>query len=53
MVASGDYYRIVGTKDLCVDIKWADKANGTSLNMQNCYGGENQLWALLQAPEPH
>jgi hypothetical protein len=50
MVASGDYYQIVGTKDLCVDIKWADKTNGTSLNLQNCHGRENQLWALLEAP---
>ena len=50
MVASGDYYRILGAKDLCIDIKWADKANGTSLNLQTCQSRDNQLWALVEAP---
>jgi hypothetical protein len=48
MVASGDYYRIVGAKDLCVAI--AAAGNGTALNVANCQNSQSQLWALVEAP---
>ncbi len=51
VVASKDYYQIVGVNGLCLGVRYAMKDNGAPLHIFTC-GAENlaQLWALLEAP---
>ena len=51
MVASKDYYQIVGVNGLCLGVRYAMKDNGASLHIFTCGAGNlAQLWALLEAP---
>jgi hypothetical protein len=51
MVASKDYYQIVGVNGLCLGVRYAVKDNGTALHVFTCGAGNlAQLWALLEAP---
>jgi Ricin-type beta-trefoil lectin domain len=51
-IASGDYYQITGAKGLCLDIRLAQKNNGTAVQIYRCINGQaSQLWAAIQAPQ--
>ena len=51
MVASKDYYQIVGVNGLCLGVRYAMKDNGAPLHIFTCGAGNlAQLWALLEAP---
>ncbi|MEU8381699.1 RICIN domain-containing protein [Streptosporangium sp. NPDC048865] len=36
--------RITGLAGKCVDVAWADPANGTAVQLQDCNGGNAQQW---------
>ena len=51
MVASGDYYQIVGIDNRCLEVKAGASGNGAQLDTPTCQqGNARQLWALIQAP---
>jgi hypothetical protein len=51
MVASKDYYQIIGNNGQCLGIRAILKDNGASLDVTpNCNAGPHRLWALLEAP---
>ena len=47
MVASGNYYQIIGINGLCLEIRYGVKENGAALDVINCDAKKpQQLWAL-------
>jgi hypothetical protein len=51
MIASKDYYQIVGTKNLCLEVRYGVKDSGAALDIMDCDANRPQrLWALLEAP---
>jgi hypothetical protein len=52
MMASKDYYQIVGVNGLCLDIRFGVKENGTPLDITTCAAANvvQKLWALIEAP---
>ena len=55
VVATGDYYQIIGVGGLCLDISRVDNENGAPLQISQCGDASGtrvarQLWALLEAP---
>jgi hypothetical protein len=52
IVASGNYYQIVGVNGLCLDIRYGVKENGTPLDIYTCAAAPvvQRLWALVEAP---
>lgn len=51
MVASKDYYQIVGINSRCLELRYGVKDNGAPLDVMDCDANRAQrLWALLEAP---
>jgi hypothetical protein len=51
MVASKDYYQIIGINNSCLTLRNAVRDNGAALDIMDCDAGRPQrLWALLEAP---
>jgi len=51
MLASKDYYQIIGINNRCLALRYAVKDNGAPLNVQDCdVGSPHRLWALLETP---
>jgi ricin-type beta-trefoil lectin protein len=51
MVASRDYYQIVGMNNQCLTLRNGVKDNGAALDIFDCNASVPQrLWALLEAP---
>jgi Ricin-type beta-trefoil lectin domain len=49
MVASGDYYQVVGINSRCLDVRLEAKDSGAALDIANCQpGNAGQLWALIE-----
>ena len=50
VVASGQYYQIIGVNNRCLDLRYGVKENGASLQILACgEGNVAQLWALVEA----
>jgi len=51
MVASKDYYQIIGINNRCLELRYGVKDNGAPLDMMDCDANRAQrLWALIEAP---
>jgi len=51
MVASGDYYQIIGMNSKCLELRYGVKENGAPLDIMDCDANRAQrLWALVEAP---
>jgi hypothetical protein len=51
IVASKDYYQIMGMNNRCLELRYAIKDNGAPLDIQDCDAGRPyRLWALVEAP---
>jgi len=51
MVASGDYYQVIGINTKCLELRYGVKENGAPLDIMDCDANRAQrLWALVEAP---
>ena len=51
MVASNEYYQIIGINNRCLEVRYGVKENGAPLDLMDCDATRPQrLWALLEAP---
>jgi hypothetical protein len=51
MVASKDYYQIVGLNNRCLALQGGNKNSGAKLDVQDCDATKpHRLWALIEAP---
>jgi hypothetical protein len=51
MVASKDYYQIIGINNRCLELRYAVNDNGAPLDIQDCDVGKPwRMWALIEAP---
>lgn len=51
MLASKDYYQIVGINNRCLELRYRLNHNGAALDIQDCDAGKPwRLWALVEAP---
>jgi len=51
MVASNDYYQIIGINNRCLELRYGLKDNGAALDIQDCDATKpHRIWALLEAP---